>query len=370
VSACIVTIASEDRLERIAQNLRPLVDEIVVVVDSRSVDGTTDIARRVADRVEFVKNENFLSIYFPMFEYCSGSWILRIDDDETLCDMWSRERMDQLINAPNTTNYYLARKWIVTPNDRYICETPLFPNFALRLFRNDRSIAGVPATVHSQLPIAGPSGYPGDLHILHWNLVMYDRASREEKIHRYRRSSPEAAAGAGEEYYLYEDYSYDTMPLSEPRPISWDRDESSDWPYYVDTRIANLPPLRAGRPCYIAVDVRNRSNRPLQAKAAAHPHPDPNLSYGVHWFGADAGTHTIVRGAEGPFTPIWEPIAINQAGRAIVQVSVPEVVGRYWIRADIFESGVGWFSQLRGSGDLSFKPVEVVPDHARPAQPR
>ncbi|MBV8489307.1 MAG: glycosyltransferase [Candidatus Eremiobacteraeota bacterium] len=367
VSACIVTVASEDRLEKVVKSLRPVVDEVVVVIDTKSKDGTEEVARRCADRVEFVENDNWLAIYFPMFEHCKGSWILRIDDDETLCDSWSRTRMLQLIEAPGITNYYLPRKWIV-PEERYICEPPLFPNFALRLFRNDRAIAGVPETVHSQLPISGPSGLCGDLNLLHWNLVIYDRTEREEKTARYFRTSPQAAAGAGEAYYLYEDFSYDTMPLSEPRTLNWEPGDPMDWPFLVDTRFAELPPLRAGRPIFLPVDVRNRSNRPWVVSPHANPHPNPDVCYAVQWFGADPNTHTIVQ-TEGPRTPAWLSVAPGEAKRALVQAQVPAVPGRYLIRTDIVAAGAGWFSSLRGSGDLAFKMVDVLADHPRVGAP-
>lgn len=367
VSGHVIATKSADRLPKILESLRRVVDEIVVHVDPKSGDDTVDVAREYADYAQVAQEWDVLQPFHQMYERCKGDWILRVDDDETLCDAWTRERLREVLAASDaTTNYFIPRKWLV-PGDRYVCEMPVYPNFALRLFRNDPGIALVRETIHSQIAIAGPSGFFGDMHLLHWNYLIYSRAQREEKIGRYRQWSPNMRPGAGLAYYLYEDFNYDTAPVAAMPAPRWGDDRLERWPCCIDARVADVPVLRAGRTYFISVDVRNRSNRMLAVSPHADPHPSPELCYGVHWFGADAQTNAIVKTGVS-WTPVWGPIAPGASERVLVQVAVPEVPGIYFVRPDVLQSGVGWFSQMPGAGYHGYTLVEVLADHPRPQE--
>jgi hypothetical protein len=368
VSVHIITRESEERLADVVRSARPHVDEIFIGVDSRSTDATADIARAHADRFEIIRDHDFLHFYERVFDQCRSEWILLLDDDETLSSSWSRGKVAELIESPTVTNYYIPRKWVVPPGDRYVCDVPLYPNFAMRLFRNDRSLLDKKDSVHSQIPIRGPSGFLGELHIVHRNFEIYSREQREAKIAFYRRQSSSAAGAAGEAYYLYEDFGYDTAPMDVEMPPAWGREERADWPYSVDTRITEAPTVvRAGRTYFFLSEIRNRSNRTLVVRPHAYPHPNPEFSCGIHWFGAE-GSNAGQAIAGGAFDPIWLPIQPGQTRQILIRAVAPLTCGRYWMRADVFELNAGWFSQRPGVGYQAFRRIEVRPDTGEGAE--
>jgi hypothetical protein len=361
VSALIVTRNSADRLARVLASIRPSVDEIITVLDPRADEATVEIARTLSDRVEpAIPTQDFREIYQPMFDLCRGDWILRVDDDEVLTPEWTRERLLDVLAVPEITNIYIPRPWLVPPGDRYICDLPLYPNFALRLFRNDRSLMGVRETVHAQIPIAGPSAFLSDMQMAHLNFLIYSREEREAKVNSYRPLTSGEPGSAGETYYLYEDYDYQTAPFPRPEPKPLFSAQPVAWPYCIDTRIVDMQPhIRAQRAYMVMVEIRNRSNRRMENPPSAFPHRNPRFSFGIHWYGSDGKTSgASIAGFVSD--PLWLPLDPGQTRRTLVRTQAPAVSGRYWVRGDLFEAGTGWMALAPGAGFAEFSDVTVT----------
>jgi glycosyltransferase involved in cell wall biosynthesis len=359
VSAFVPVFEAADRLPRLLTALRELCDEVVVIVDERSNDGSDAVARELADDVfRFEHDPDFNNIFEQMMARCRGEWVLRFDDDETPSPNWTRERVRNLATAPGLTHYHFPRRWIVPPGDRYCCEPPHWPNWAARMMRRRRDrIVRPRGVVHPRLSIEGMGRYIPDLYIDHWNLVVYDRSERERKVAEYERAAP----GAGlPQWYLYEDYEYQTEPLREPRPMRGPAGElGSRSPYCVDVRVLDIPSRIVGGRTYTAdIEIVNRSTRVIRAVP-----PDwvsqPNR-FASHWTSYD-GTE---RWFESERTPVFTPIPAGASERALIRIDAPRRPGQYWLQGDIVEEFVGWYSTAPGAGYHEPLLVDVVAGRA------
>ena len=95
ISACVITLNEERNLVRCLASVAPLVDEILVVIDSGSTDRTLEIAREFGARVVerewlgYVAQKNFA------LDQAAHEWVLSIDADEEISpELGRRHRQD------------------------------------------------------------------------------------------------------------------------------------------------------------------------------------------------------------------------------------------------------------------------------------
>lgn len=354
VSAFVPVFEAALRLPRLLRSLGELFDEVVVIVDDRSGDGSEEIARAFTGNVfRFSHDEHFGNIFEEMMRRCKGEWVVRFDDDETPSPGWTRDRVRMLAGAHGLTHYHFPRRWIVPPGDRYCCQPPYWPNWATRMMRRRRERIVRHGMVHSRLSIEGMGRFVADLYIDHWNFVVYDRDARERKVAEYER----AAKGAGlPEWYLYEDYDCQTECLSSPRPMRGPAGTfGSSAPYCADVRVLDIPSRIVAARAYIAdIEVVNRSERVIRAVL-----PDwesqPNR-FASHWVAFDGSE----RWFESDRTMVSTPIAAGVSDRALIRIDAPPRPGKYWLQADIVEEFVAWYSTSPGAGFHEPRLVEVV----------
>ena len=121
--------------------LRPVADEIVVAADSRVDVGALRAYDGVADRV--VRFEFRPPVDRPrawLATQCSGDWLLSIDGDEVP----SRALLDALpglTSAADVQQCWLPRRWLFPDATSWLAEAPWWPDFQVRLLRNDASLA-------------------------------------------------------------------------------------------------------------------------------------------------------------------------------------------------------------------------------------
>lgn len=116
-------------LERCLSSIRPYVDEMVVV-DTGSRDGTTEIAAQYGAKVSYFEwCDDFAAARNYALSQVSGEWILVLDADEELV-VKSNIFLDRVKGQPETLAYFLLR---TEETERGDIMTPLY---ALRLFRN------------------------------------------------------------------------------------------------------------------------------------------------------------------------------------------------------------------------------------------
>ncbi|WP_424357548.1 glycosyltransferase family 2 protein [Methanocella sp. MCL-LM] len=86
ISACIVVRNEEKFVRRCLENIKGVVDEIVVV-DGQSTDSTVEICRQYTDRIFFRKPQGFANPDYQFaIEQATQEWVLVIDADELLSD--------------------------------------------------------------------------------------------------------------------------------------------------------------------------------------------------------------------------------------------------------------------------------------------
>jgi hypothetical protein len=127
------------------------------------------------------------SIVF-VFEYATGDWILSLDDDESMDDSFDAI-VPTLLSNDSITHCWFPRKWIVNLDPcEYLHAPPWYPNFSVRLFRNDRSLVWKPSYVHSQYYVQGSGHFEERTSILHFELVQNTHETRSRKLEMYRRT--------------------------------------------------------------------------------------------------------------------------------------------------------------------------------------
>lgn len=91
-------------------------DEIIVA-DSNSDDGTTEIAESLGAKVVHIPFKGYGDLRNQAVSYCSNEWILSIDSDERCTEQVRDEILSLIINAPldiyliPRQNYFMG-KWI------------------------------------------------------------------------------------------------------------------------------------------------------------------------------------------------------------------------------------------------------------------
>lgn len=97
ISAYIVTLNEEKRLEKTLRAIKPLVDEILVI-DSGSTDTTQEIAERNGANFVFHEWKNISAQKHYGQELCRNDWVLSLDADEVLSDELVAEIKEKMAN--------------------------------------------------------------------------------------------------------------------------------------------------------------------------------------------------------------------------------------------------------------------------------
>jgi glycosyltransferase involved in cell wall biosynthesis len=199
LSLCMIVKNEEEYIARALRNVKPLVDEMIVV-DTGSTDRTRDIAKELGARVfNFSWNENFSDARNFSISKASGQWILVLDADEIISPS-DFEKLKELVGAPSRTsnpvafsfttrNYLDSVKVGYTVNDgKYSEEAGVgwIPSDKVRLFPNNRDIRfenAVHEMVEPSLRKLGFQVIPCDIPIHHYGKL--DRTRETSKYDAY-----------------------------------------------------------------------------------------------------------------------------------------------------------------------------------------
>jgi glycosyltransferase involved in cell wall biosynthesis len=222
LSTCIITMNSAQRIRPLLEYIRRFSDEIVVGVDSKTTDETFNVCQGLADEL-FVIESDALTCNAglePLVDRCHGDWVLRLDDDE-FPEPHFEQMVTGLISTHRYTHYKLPRLhlssidpllWI---NDGY-----LYPDYQMRLFRNDKSLLKFPGAVgHLGIECAGRKGRINSVNLVHLNLAINPRFKREQKLSTYiERLNGGWVHPVNEHALLFEDFQYRIEPYEYPDP--------------------------------------------------------------------------------------------------------------------------------------------------------
>jgi glycosyltransferase involved in cell wall biosynthesis len=164
ISATIITLNEAAHLADAIASVA-WADEIVVV-DSGSTDGTLDIAKRLATRVERREWPGYAAQKNYAASIARHDWVLSIDADERVSaplarwiDSWRRE-------APQPFGYRLPRASFYL--GQWIRTTDWYPDPQLRLY-DRRAGQWMRSRVHESVALDGPMvTLRGDLELLHY----------------------------------------------------------------------------------------------------------------------------------------------------------------------------------------------------------
>lgn len=190
VSACVLTCNDEDILPRCLDSLA-FADEIVVVVDAKSRDGSEKIAREKATTVAVHRYLGDIEQKRHAISLASNPWILLLDSDEVvsdalatqLCEFFSQR--ESLANANsqiagcevNRLTFHLGR---------WLRHGDFYPDWKLRLFRRE-SARVLGRNPHGRVGVAGP------VQRLSGDLEHYSYRNLSDQVQRIQRFSDAAA---------------------------------------------------------------------------------------------------------------------------------------------------------------------------------
>ena len=151
----------------------------IVVVDSGSTDGTVDIARQLATRVEvrdwpgYAVQKNYAA------SLARHDWILSLDADERVSGTLARSVDAWRRRDPDAHGYRVARtSWYL---GAWIRSTDWYPDYQLRLY-DRRAGAWQPARVHESVRVTGePALLAGEIE--HYPYA--DVSDHLQRIDRY-----------------------------------------------------------------------------------------------------------------------------------------------------------------------------------------
>jgi len=110
-------------------------DEIIVA-DSNSTDGTTQIAESLGAKVVHIPFDGYGSLRNKAISYCTKSWILSIDSDER-CTEKARDEILSLVQTTSLDIFHIPRKNYFM--GQWIKYSGWYPNFRQpQLFRNGK----------------------------------------------------------------------------------------------------------------------------------------------------------------------------------------------------------------------------------------
>jgi len=373
LSVCGTTVNSADGLEHWLVRALEFADEIVLLVDDASTDGTLEIARRYADVVHPYEHGPYIE---RAMDWClrraSGDWLLWLDDDE-LMHAGFRDAIEPVLADTRLTHAHLQSRAVVRAPDGYgwLHRFPWYPDWRLRLVRNVGSIFRHPGQLHSPIEVHGDGVTlaSDEASIYHFDLVMRSRAEREAKVERYRGND----APSCEEYYLHEDYAssqaiapFDAATvMRDPAPAAVEAGRrrrarpalvvgpklTSD---AMRDHLAGLKPvaeifraeyLSHSFPATLAADlgrtgevtIRNTSPVPWRSSGA-----EPGwVSLRYHW--RHSGQGLVLR--EGDRSLLPDRVLPHTTVTLPVGIWAPHDPGLYTLELDLRAEGLGWFSE-------------------------
>lgn len=134
ISLCMIVKDDEQGLDRCLRSAQGVVDEVIVVVDSSSTDGTVDIARRYGTRViERAWTGDFAAARNAGLDVAQGEWILILDADEELSEGAAASLRPLALDGQAAAAGWLLPVWNMLGKGE---EDGVTINPVLRLFRN------------------------------------------------------------------------------------------------------------------------------------------------------------------------------------------------------------------------------------------
>jgi glycosyltransferase involved in cell wall biosynthesis len=153
ISAFIIALNEEKKIEACLRSLS-WVNEIVVVVDSQSVDRTRAIAAQYSARVHTRSFTDFADQKNTAMGFCGGNWLLSIDSDEVVTDELRDEILEVIAKDNACDGYRIPRRSFIFGKEFRFSGTQ--DDRPVRLFKEGCGTFENP--IHESLVIRGAVG--------------------------------------------------------------------------------------------------------------------------------------------------------------------------------------------------------------------
>ena len=156
-------------------------DEIIVA-DSHSTDGTTEIAKKLGAKVIHIPFNGYGDLRNQAIKHCTGDWIFSLDSDER-CTVEVRDEMLMLIENAPFDIYHIPRKNFFM--GRWINYSGWYPNFRQpQLFKNGKMSYDL-KSVHEGFV----SHSKKEIGVMNNTIWQFPFKNTEEVIHKANRYS-------------------------------------------------------------------------------------------------------------------------------------------------------------------------------------
>ena len=171
LTLCVVAGEEAARISRCLLSVSDLADEIIVVVDDKSKDGTTQIASNHGAKVYVEKWKGFIAQKNSALEKATCPWVLSLDADEALSPQL-RAKISLILESATSTAAAYAFPRCTYYFGRWIRYGDWYPDTQLRLWKRGYARWGG-VDPHAKLLVDGRTAkLSGD--ILHFSMIGFD----------------------------------------------------------------------------------------------------------------------------------------------------------------------------------------------------
>jgi hypothetical protein len=323
--------------------VRNIFDGLVIFLDeTRITSGTVARAEKVATRVLYHTAETWHDWdRAAMARACDSEWVFLIERDEQLSPEWRQAHWRRILETTQCTHFWILRRWTV-PGGRYIRDAPWWPDFQLRLFRNNLEGATFPTKLHEPIHVPGAGASFRSLIIYHHVLTLYSLTERERRVRLYEEMRPGAGAG---HYYLYEKYRPSEAPIPEATSLDFDheiirmdtlpRERISD----ISMNVKTAPKeVSISEMFWLDVEVTNTTSEPIYS---CPPFP-VHLAY--HWIRETTRQMVMFEGARSGLFPCAPPNTTTSWKMVVIAPAEP---GKYILQTTMVQEWTLWFENIR-----------------------
>jgi hypothetical protein len=209
-SLCLMTRGPAARVYSLLTLWRPLVDQIVLAVDTEGDIATLEACGGLADKRFAFEKEDHWSPERPLawlHQQCDGEWMIQVDDDEIPSAALLRT-LPELLEDTMARCVHTPMRWLFPDAQHYIADEPWAPDWHVRILRNEPGTFLFTGNMHTSGETMGPRRFSEHLPLYHADVLLSPVEVRRRKANRYERLRPghKSSGVAVNAMYVPEDF--------------------------------------------------------------------------------------------------------------------------------------------------------------------